>query len=186
MFALAVIAVLLLIVYFYVKNETYCDREGSCFVVNYFEKNKFNLVKSKLLQFYNKLLVFLPSDDPRTERLKARFNINRIYEVYPNNIQYDTSFTINKGEEMGVCVRSGEDFYKIEKLEVILFVFIHELAHIMSITEQHTNEFWTNFKYLLKVSYDNNLLPGPIDYSENPEAYCSLVVDYNPVLDNTI
>ena len=33
-----------------------------------------------------------------------------------------------------------------------MFVAIHELAHVMTKSVGHTEEFWTNMKFLLKIA----------------------------------
>ena len=35
-----------------------------------------------------------------------------------------------------------------------MFVTLHELAHVMTVSVGHTEEFWTNFKFLLTKSVD--------------------------------
>ena len=39
----------------------------------------------------------------------------------------------------------------------ILFVIIHELAHVMSLSVGHTEEFWSNMKFLLEQAESINL-----------------------------
>ena len=113
------------------------------------------------------------------------FKIDNLFEVYPLNVNNDTSYTINKGEELGLCVRSGDDFYNTHELDIIIFVFTHELAHVITLTEQHTDEFWKNFKYLLSLGYKHNLL-NLIDFNNNTTKYCGMEIDYNPYLDKTL
>ena len=113
-------------------------------------------------------------------RLRKNFQIKNMFEVYPNNKEGDTSYSINKGQEIGVCIRSGINFYNIHNLNVIKFVFIHELAHVITISQQHSEEFWKNFKYLL-----HNLLKK-IDYSTSPEEYCGMIISYSPFFDENI
>ena len=158
---------------------------GICVLINNDNKLEFELIKSQLFNFYLKLVDILPVKDPRTLRMRKNFNINNMFEVYPNNTDGDTSYSINKGEEMGVCIRSGKNFYNIHNLNIIKFVFVHELAHVISLSQQHTEEFWRNFKFLLHNCYKHNLLKK-IDYSIHPEEYCSMDVTYNPYYDEHI
>jgi hypothetical protein len=191
MYILLIIIVIIIIIYnlFYNQKKinigTYCNKHGLCIQINENNKVEFELVKSKLFNFYLKLVETLPGKDSRTMRLRKNFQINNMFEVYPNNKEGDTSYSINKGEEIGVCVRSGKNFYNIHNLNIIKFVFIHELAHVMSVSEQHTEEFWKNFKFLLHNCYINNLLKK-IDYSTHPEEYCGLDVSYSPYFDQNI
>ena len=59
---------------------------------------------------------------------------------------------------------------------------IHELAHIMSVTIGHNDEFWDNFKFLLDNAV-NIKLYDPVDYKKNPENYCGLEITDNPYYD---
>lgn len=168
-----------------IDNTKYCDKHGICVLINNDNKLEFELIKSQLFNFYLKLVDILPVKDPRTSRMRKNFNINNMFEVYPNNTDGDTSYSINKGEEMGVCIRSGKNFYNIHNLNIIKFVFVHELAHVISLSQQHTEEFWRNFKFLLHNCYTHNLLKK-IDYSTHPEEYCGMDVTYSPYYDENI
>jgi hypothetical protein len=44
----------------------------------------------------------------------------------------------------------------------------------------HTEEFWNNFKRLLKEAIDNNLYTKE-NYSENPKDYCGIKVTDSPL-----
>lgn len=189
MYILLITIICIAILYcFITKNNTqklFCDKHGICININGKNKVEFELIKSQLFNFYLKLADSLPSNDSRTIRLRKNFNINNMFEVYPNNTEGDTSYSINKGEEVGVCIRSGKNFYNIHNINIIKFVFVHELAHIISVSQQHTEEFWRNFKFLLHNCYLNNLLKK-IDYSSQPEEYCGMDVTYSPYFDNNI
>jgi hypothetical protein len=143
-------------------------------------------VFDELLDFYKKILSVMPSSDPRTERLKSKFDINNstLFEVDPQNGDSLTSYTVNKGEEMGLCLRNKNKVSDIIKnMDTIKFVFAHELSHIFTITTHHTPEFWNNFKWLLGLIYKNKLLPV-VDYKRKPEVYCGLEIKHNPYLDD--
>ena len=123
---LLVLAIIIIFLYlFYYNNErvkhknisNFCDKYGICTKVDAKFKNEFEDIKKILLQFYNDLILAMEKkypNDPRTKRLKRGFKINNVYQVFPNNNDGDTSYTINKGEEMGLCIRSGEDINKLE------------------------------------------------------------------------
>ena len=194
---LLIIAIVLIFVYlFYYKPEgsknknisNFCDKYGICTKVDSKIKNEFDEIKKKLLDFYNNLITAMERDYPndlRTKRLKRGFKMNNVYQVFPNNSDGDTSFTINKGEEMGLCVRSGEDISKLENIEIIKFVFAHELSHIMCLSHNHTDEYWQGFKWLLKIAKDNNLM-NVKNYNRYAENYCSLHVNYSPFYDDLV
>ena len=66
-----------------------------------------------------------------------------------------------------------------EQIEAIL---IHELAHIMTTSEGHKQEFWQNFKFLLEQAKAANIYE-PVDYKKNPELYCGMDISDNPYYD---
>ena len=59
---------------------------------------------------------------------------------------------------------------------IIMFVIIHELAHIMTIQIGHPKEFWDNMKYLLEQAEEINLY-YPEDYEKNPQIYCGMEIN---------
>tara|TARA_B110000259_G_scaffold188490_1_gene248178 strand:+ start:10748 stop:11383 length:636 start_codon:yes stop_codon:yes gene_type:complete len=166
------------------KSDEYCNKNMRCFYTGGRIKKEFNDLKKVLNIYYNKL-VNLIDDKKKKQRMINNFKIDNLFEVYPLNVNNDTSYTINKGEELGLCVRSGDDFYNTHELDIIIFVFTHELAHVITLTEQHTDEFWKNFKYLLSLGYKHNLL-NLIDFNNNTTKYCGMEIDYNPYLDKTL
>ena len=86
----------------------------------------------------------------RVMRLQKRFNPENIQEASPDS-KY-TSYSINKGEELHFCIRpkrgSNKKIFDFHKLNTLMFVSIHELAHIMSKTYGHNDEFRENFIFL--------------------------------------
>ena len=60
-----------------------------------------------------------------------------------------------------------------------MFVIIHELAHVMSVSIGHGSEFMKNFRFLLKESKIAKIY-NPIDYSLNNINYCGVDVTHNP------
>ena len=89
-------------------------------------------------------------DDKRVKRLISRLDMNNLEEA--EHERGSTSYTINKGELISLCIRDKNTQKQIHKVNHLMFVIIHELAHIMSVSEGHTNEFMDNFKFLLRES----------------------------------
>ena len=91
-----------------------------------------------------------------------------------------TSYTTNKGDEIAMCIRSKEkeDQGDIHKLDKLMYVAIHELAHVMSSSysiKSHNDEFYRNFKFLLHFAKEHNLIKK-VDYFSNPEQYCGIKI----------
>ena len=75
--------------------------------------------------------------------------------------------SVNKGEQLALCLRNIDDDSFIE-LNLILFVAIHEIAHVMTDEVGHTPKFWANMKYLLEQGEKIGVYT-PEDYSKTPE-----------------
>jgi hypothetical protein len=120
-----------------------------------------------------------------TELLIDRYNSESLFENEPTSPD-KTSYVKNKGKIISLCLREkGSGKNKFHNLNLILFVFIHELAHIVSVSYSHDTEFWTNFKFLLEFCEKHNLYKSQ-NYASFNVVYCGLVVEYNPVFDNNI
>ena len=106
------------------------------------------------------------SENAAVIRLQKKFNHNVIVEVGKNS-KY-TSYSVNKGEKIVLCLRSRDGNNKIVDINTLMFVSIHEIAHIMTLSIGHTEEFWDNFRYLLKHAIKLELYEK-VDYSKNPK-----------------
>jgi predicted metal-dependent hydrolase len=116
------------------------------------------------------------------ERLYKNFRPDAISESSPNN-NY-TSYSINKGEKIVFCLRKKKGSHKNElmNLNTMMFVAIHELAHLMTKSIGHTPEFWDNMKFLLQqgIKKDVNVYEKQ-DFSNNPEQYCGMTITDSPL-----
>jgi len=121
-----------------------------------------------------------PSDE-RSKRLAKNFNPSKIVETLPTS-EY-TAYTENKGEKIAFCldVKKTETSNLID-LNTLTYVAIHELAHIASESIGHTQEFWTNFKFLL-VTAEKIKIYKPVDYKKTPKEYCGKKITDNPYFD---
>ena len=119
-----------------------------------------------------------PGGDDDIKRLKKNFRPNNISESSPGN-KY-TSYSINKGEKIVFCLRSKDTSNKLVDINTMMFVAIHELAHLMTKSIGHTPEFWTNMKYLLKKAIDIKVYVKQ-DFSKNPVNYCGTKITNSPL-----
>ena len=82
-----------------------------------------------------------------------RFNPDNKSESTPSD-KY-TSYSVNKGEKIIFCIRDkspGPEQFKIINVNTLMFVAIHELAHVMTKSIGHEPDFWNNMRYLLSVA----------------------------------
>ncbi len=112
------------------------------------------------------------------ERMLKNYNFEEIYETDPATTT-DTSYTIQKGEKLYVCLRSKKNHHQIHDPDDIFFVLLHELSHMGNIGWGHGTDFWEVFKFVLWEAKNSNIY-YPIDYSKNPREYCGLEINYSP------
>lgn len=136
---------------------------------------------AKIEQFIKSLMTYLNGKlpgDARVSRMNKRLrNIKMEESELKEGV---SSFTVNKGELISVCVRSKENHSQFHNHQLLLFVIIHELAHIASESFGHNDEFNKNFKWLLHEA--QNVGYTPVDYSTNPVTYCGVNVTNNPIM----
>lgn len=138
--------------------------------------NKFSKIEKTINKFVNILIKKHPNDK-RVIRLKNNLKNTKYEESSFND---DTSsFTINKGELISICVRHQNDRKKFHNMNTMMFVILHELAHVMSVSIGHGKEFMDNFRFLLKESKESNIYI-PVDYSIDNMTYCGVKVTHNP------
>ena len=117
------------------------------------------------------------SSNDNVKRLYKKFNPRNIKEILPTS-QY-TAFSENKGEKIAFCTTTTKNGGDMIDENTLTFVAIHELAHIMTLSVGHKNEFWDNFRFLLKIAVDNKIYQ-PIDYSKKKQGYCGMDITDNP------
>jgi hypothetical protein len=107
-------------------------------------------------------------------QLNSNLNKDRtlIYENDPNSDL--TSFSVNKGEEIALCLKSKKTG-SMHNMNLMMYVTIHEMAHIACPEIGHGELFKKIFKFLCEQSiiigiynYDN--------YDSNPVEYCGMVL----------
>ena len=84
------------------------------------------------------------SDRSMVKRLSEKFNGDNLMENAGNKY---TSYSVNKGEKIVLCLRSRDQLQTLESYNVLIFVSLHELAHLATKSVGHTDEFWHNFKF---------------------------------------
>lgn len=117
-------------------------------------------------------------EDEAVKRLINGFNPERISETLPSSTY--TAYSENKGEKLAFCLNKyKENPNKLIEMDTLMFVAIHELSHIMTLTIGHDSTFWANFKFLLENAKEAGI-HNPVDYQKNPEPYCGMSISDNP------
>lgn len=116
--------------------------------------------------------------DPRVKVMVERFNPTVMME---NDIDASTtSYSENKGEKIVVCLRDKRHPYPFVDENTVMFVLLHEMAHLMTTTIGHTPEFWANFKRILHDAVQQGIYT-PINYARQPTPYCGMTITDTPI-----
>jgi hypothetical protein len=135
-----------------------------------------NLVK--LYEFYKGDIGL--AQDPPVTRFLQRFSPDVFAE---NDMQSkDTSYSENKGQRIVVCLRdkTRAPQYPLIDQNTIMFVVLHEMAHLMTETIGHTQEFWANFKRILGDAVQIGIYT-PVNYAQRPTPYCGMTITDSPI-----
>lgn len=140
--------------------------------------NTLAYIRSLLSSLSQRLQIAYPKD-PRIALLKSRYRPDSIQEA-PENSK-STSYSVNKGENLVFCIRSRTPDASFVPKNTVVFVALHELAHIICISQGHTPEFWECFRFLLAHAIKWKLYES-VDYKVKSEPYCGTVITDTPLL----
>ena len=139
--------------------------------------NLLAIVRTNISKLIEYLSVKYPQK-PSVKRLKDKFNPDHMTETEGNS-KY-TSYSVNKGEKVVLCLREKDKQETLVDKNTIIFVALHEMAHIMTLSIGHTDEFWNNFKFLLKEGTIIGIYKC-VDYDKEPIKYCGIEITQNPL-----
>lgn len=130
-----------------------------------------------------------PARAQAARRLLNLYNPDNLAENSPRDPEGDTSYTIDKGAILALCLRERDPahagdpaVHDIHDINTLTFVALHELTHIAIEELDHPRRFWEAFKFLLGEAAAAGILRA-VDYSAAPAEYCGLRIDYNPLYD---
>lgn len=112
------------------------------------------------------------------QRLIKNFNPQTIMETQTDSEH--TAYSENKGEKIAFCLNTTKMGDTLIDKNTLTFVSIHELAHTMSESIGHKEEFWKNFKFLLENAVCIHIYKA-VNYSKTPISYCGMTIDESPL-----
>lgn len=185
---LIIVVLIIIILYFiiskivfYNKSEYLKSNTNDKYYLVKDTKNKYNKVDliDKLFNSLNVLLEELKNSnydfkDIDIEEIQEKIKNSEILE---NITGSDTSYTVNKGEKIILCLadRENDNLYSYN---LLMYVLIHELAHILNTTYGHDDNFKKTFRFILEKAIELNLYTYE-DYKNNPVNYCGLILNTN-------
>jgi hypothetical protein len=153
-----------------VDNQTYTVRDMP-------DKQKAADTMAKVRLKMNKLKIHLEStvpDKPQVQQLTRNFEAQayRFTEATPD--AEHTSYSVNKGEAVHFCLRQreGGDESLVDE-EIITFVALHEMGHMITKTIGHDADFWNNFAWLLQEAERIGIYKHR-DFRAHPVSYCGI------------
>lgn len=139
-------------------------------------------VRGKIQQLILSLKQKYPTK-PQVLQLVQNFEASpeRFLEATPD--AEHTSYSINKGEKVHLCLRQrqGADEQLVEE-NVMVFVALHEMAHVITPSIGHGPDFWNNFGWLLKQAETLGIYKYQ-DFKAQPVSYCGLHITDSPSYD---
>lgn len=184
--------VLVICIYIYLDNKDTFDLK--C-IVSGVDGNKYCVRDRKKIQKAADLLASItekcrelvdylgkkyPQQD-NVQRLVKGFNPQKVMETLPTS-EY-TAYSENKGEKLAFCLNQEKtDNDHLIDENTLMFVALHELAHIATKSIGHKNEFWDNFKFLLVEAKEAGL-HNPQDYKKENKEYCGMKIKDSPYYD---
>jgi hypothetical protein len=176
-----VLAVMIVILVMYVRQhygevEIVKASDGRRYVVRKLADRKraaelLAAINVKLTRLVQHMVAKFP-DDADVARLHDNYNPEALSEG-GTEVGY-TSYSVNKGEKIVMCLRQPRTDSFVDE-NVLVYVAIHELGHLMTDEIGHTPVFWANFKRLAAEAVDIGVYRR-VDFESAPEPYCGISI----------
>jgi hypothetical protein len=147
------------------------NKQDKILAANTLAMIRLNMVK--LVNYLKNNIEKFPENMSYIKDLVSRTKVINIMET-PEDEKY-TSYTINKGEKIVFCLRS-KIYDDIHDMNTLMYVVIHEMAHVGCPEYGHTPLFKNIFKFLLKQSIVIGIYK-PVNYRINPQYYCGMYIN---------
>jgi len=158
-----------------VDGEKYCVRERK-------DIQKASDLLARTVEKMTTLVKYLdekyPKEKENVRRLVKNFNPKKIVETLPTS-EY-TAYSENKGQKIAFCLnKEKKDNENLIDPNTLMFVALHEMAHVASKSIGHNTEFWDNFTFLIEEAEEIQIYK-PIDYSKQNAGYCGMTITSSP------
>jgi hypothetical protein len=89
-----------------------------------------------------------------------------------------TSYTVDK-EKVFMCLRQRNAQEELVSENTLIFVALHEMAHMGTSTIGHSPDFWNNFAWLLTQAEELGVYEYT-DFAAHPVEYCGVHITDSP------
>lgn len=132
-------------------------------------------IRERLVTLVEHLKKVAGNSDERVQMLQKNFRPDKLKEGVTKDGY--TSYSINKGEQIVLCLRTKE---KLVDINTMMFVVLHELAHLATKSIGHTDEFWDNFRWILEEAMNIGLYTKQ-DFKKEEVEYCGMTITSSPL-----
>lgn len=185
------ISLLILFVYIFLfmnknKNKILIEAHGIKLMVCKDDKQKESAkLLSNIVNDIIKFKTYLYKTRKDTDCLKYEKYIKQLHNnLNSNTLIYEncpdskyTSYSVNKGEELAICLKDKETTSLHDK-NLLMYVVLHEIAHIACPEVGHTELFKDIFAFFVRKAIDINLYKYE-NYDDNPVNYCGMILSSN-------
>lgn len=155
-------------------NQSYLVRDDG-------NKQNSALLLSRLIDNIFKFRTHLVTNKSKIEPKYSQYidqlarNLTESTKIYENDgSEGFTSYSVNKGEELVFCLKSKKT-KNLHSLNLIMYVALHELAHIACPETGHTPLFKDIFAMFTREAIKIKLYKN-VNYSEDPVEYCGMIL----------
>ena len=132
-------------------------------------------IKQRIITLIEHMEKTFGISDERVANLKNNFRPDRLKEGV--STPGYTSYSVNKGEQIVLCLRNKDELVDINTM---MFVVLHEMAHLASVSIGHTEEFWNNFRWILEESINIGIYVKQ-DFEKKSVEYCGMDINSTPM-----
>lgn len=139
---------------------------------NILARLRLNLIKLSDYLYDNKDTKY-PEYQEYINSLETKIKYIDISESSANSIY--TSYSVNKGEQIIFCLREKSLEGKLHDVNLIMYVALHEIAHVACPEYGHTDLFKKIFAFFTLVATQIGIYKK-IDFNYDPVDYCGLTI----------
>jgi hypothetical protein len=140
--------------------------------------NRLAHVRAKLLRLRT-YLQQTHKEIPFVKQLLKNFDFSPIRFTESTPDAHYTSYTVNKGENVYMCLRQRNEKEELVSENVLVFVALHEMGHVGTQSLGHEADFWNNFAWLLKQAEHVGIYEYT-DFAAHPVEYCGVHITDSP------
>jgi hypothetical protein len=128
------------------------------------------ILKNHMVKNINNFKSFKPYIKQLNNNLSETNTV--VYETDPESNL--TSYSVNKGEELSFCLKSKKSG-ELHDINLIMYVAIHEMAHIACPEIGHGELFKKIFRKLAEEAIKIDIYKK-VNFSNNPVEYCGMIL----------